>query len=91
MSKPKVSSMPHSWRLSDWPHGVTPNRVSAAKHLVRTHREELVACGALVRIGRDLTIIGEGYATFLARKAKRVDGYEIAPNRTLFSDGTATP
>lgn len=81
MSKPKASPLPHSWRVSDWPTSVTPNRANAAKHLVRTHRDELVACGALVRIGRDLTVIGEGYAQFLARKAKRVDGYEIAPNR----------
>jgi hypothetical protein len=76
-----VSPMPHSWRLSDWPLEVTPNRITAAKHMVRSHRAELIACGALIRIGRDLTIIGEGYAMFLARKAQRVEGYEIAANR----------
>jgi hypothetical protein len=80
-----VSPMPHSWRLSDWPTGVTPNRITAARHLIRTHRAELIACGALLRIGRDLTIIGEGYAMFLARKAKRVEGYEIAANRAKVS------
>jgi hypothetical protein len=48
---------------------------------VRTHRAELIQCGALCRIGRNLTIIGEGYATFLACKMGRVADYEIAPNR----------
>jgi hypothetical protein len=82
MSKPKASPLPHSWLVSDWPSSVTPNRSSAAKHLVRTHRAELIQCGALCRVGRNLTIIGEGYATFLARKLGRVAGYEIAPNRS---------
>jgi hypothetical protein len=73
--------MPHSWRLADWPDLVTPNNTSAARHLVRKHRAELQECGALVRIGRDLTVLGEGYALFLSRKAKAVEGYAIAPNR----------
>lgn len=81
MPKPKANSLPHSWRLADWPPDVTPNRVSAAKNLVRVHRDELIACGALCRLGRDLTILGEGYSRFLARKMDRVSGYEIAPNR----------
>jgi hypothetical protein len=80
MSKPKASPLPHSWLASDWPPNVAPNRASAAKHLIRTHRDELIACGALVRVGRNLTVLGEGYATFLARKVGRVEGYEIAPN-----------
>jgi hypothetical protein len=81
MSKPKVESLPHSWVASEWPPDVSPNRQNAANHLIRKHREELIACGALVRIGRNLTVLGEGYAQFLARKAKRVADYEIAPNR----------
>jgi hypothetical protein len=32
-------------------------------------------------VGRNLVILGEGYAVFLARRLKRVEGYEIAPNR----------
>jgi hypothetical protein len=81
MLKTKVSPLPHSWLVSDWPPHVSPNRCNAGRQLVRAHRAELIECGALVRIGRNLTIIGEGYAQFLARKAKRVQGYEIAPNR----------
>jgi hypothetical protein len=76
MSKPKICPLPHSWLVSEWPAEVTPGRPSAGKNLVRTHRSELIACGALVRIGRNLTILGTGYAEFLARKAKRVEGVE---------------
>ena len=89
MAKPKVSPLPHSWLVSDWPLDVAPNRASAAKHLVRTHRAELIECGALCRIGRNLTMIGEGYAIFLARKLGRVSGYEIAPNRDRDDPGTS--
>ncbi len=89
MSKPKASPLPHSWLVADWPPVVAPNRTSAAKHMVRTHRDELIECGALVRIGRNLTMLGEGYATFLARKLRRVDGYEIAPNRAATDSAKA--
>lgn len=89
MPKPKAKSIPHSWRLADWPADVTPNRVGAAKNLVRAHRDELIECGALCRIGRDLTVIGEGYARFLARKMNRVADYAIAPNKPANSDQAA--
>jgi hypothetical protein len=81
MSKPKVVPLPHSWRLCAWPPDVVPNSTSAAKHLIRTHREELRRFGALSRVGRDIIVIGEGYAAFLASKMSRVDNYLIAPNR----------
>jgi hypothetical protein len=86
MPKPKVAPMPQSWRLRDWPPEVVPNSTSAAKHLIRTHREELRKHGALSRVGRDIIVIGEGYAAFLASKMKRVDNYSIAPNRTPTAD-----
>lgn len=76
MPKLKVDPMPNSWQAKDWPRHVAPGSASAAKHLIRKHRDELIACGALVRIGRDLTVLGEGYALFLKRKAKRVEGVE---------------
>jgi hypothetical protein len=83
MPKQKSEPLPHSWLVSDWPPHVAPNRPNAGKHLVRTHRAELIECGALCRVGRNLTIIGEGFAVFMARKMGRVSGYAIAPNRAL--------
>jgi hypothetical protein len=91
MSKPKVSPLPHSWLVAEWPSHVTPCRPNAGRQLVRVHRSELIACGALVRVGRNLTILGAGFAEFLARKAGRVEGYEIAPNRAAVgTSGRAT-
>lgn len=81
MSKLKAAALPHSWRAHKWPVEVAPNDSDAAKHLIRTHKEELIACGALGRIGRELIIYGEGYGVFLARKRGRVANYIIPPNR----------
>lgn len=76
MPKPKVDSLPHSWQVSDWPAHVSPGTKSAGTRLVKRHRAELIACGALVRIGSKLTVLGEGYAIFLARKTSAVGSYE---------------
>jgi hypothetical protein len=81
MSKLKAAPLPHSWLASEWPSTEAPNRQGAAKHLIRTHRQELIACGALARIGRSVTVLGEGYAVFLSRRmGKPVTDYSIAPN-----------
>jgi hypothetical protein len=81
MAKQAVQPLPHSWCIEDWPSYVAPGNASRGRHLVRMHQNELVACGALTRIGRRLTVLGAGYAVFLTRGMSRVDGFEIAPNR----------
>jgi hypothetical protein len=78
---PVTSNVPHSWPVSNWPPTVYPNDARKAHYLVREHASELLHAGALVRIGRERVIIGEPYAKWLARKATRVPGYEIACNR----------
>jgi hypothetical protein len=79
--KPKAAALPHSWLASEWPANVAPNRQGAAKHLIRTHRQELIACGALCRIGRSVTVLGAGYAVFLAKRmGTPVTDFLIAPN-----------
>jgi hypothetical protein len=55
---------------------------SKARYPMRAHETELIACGALTRIGRRKAILGAGYAVFLAKGLRRVPGFEIAPNRT---------
>ena len=71
----RAAPLPHSWRIVDWPRGVSPGGAAAGKYVVRANRDELLALGALSRVGRDLTVLGEGYARFLARKIDRVPGY----------------
>jgi hypothetical protein len=81
MAKQTVQSLPHSWFIEDWPPYVVPGNPSRARRLVRVYQTELIACGALVRIGRRLALLGAGYAVFLAKGAKRVERFEIPPNR----------
>jgi hypothetical protein len=74
--------IPHSWSLEDWPGNVYPCRASKARYIVRIHRNELVAAGALTRIGRDLVVLGAGYSAWLAKQSARASAdFEIAPNR----------
>ncbi len=75
-----IAAVPHSWSLSDWPCGVFPGSASRARYLVRCHGRELVAAGALVRIGRSLVLRGAAFDRWLARKGHEVPGFDIAPN-----------
>lgn len=77
----RIATVPHSWPSSHWNPDVYPNTQQKAKYLVRTYRDELLACGALTRIGRDLVVIGSAYVKWLNKHRAHVPGYEIAPNR----------
>jgi hypothetical protein len=81
MAKTHVPAIPHSWRQEDWPPGIYPGRPSKAKYVLRAHRNELVASGALTRIGRELVVLGAQYVAWLTKNSNRVEGFEIAPNR----------
>ena len=80
MTRPTSEKIPHSWACEDWPSSVYPGKPSRGRYIVRAHRDELVAAGALTRIGRDLVVIGSGYSAWLAKQGGRVRGFEIAPN-----------
>lgn len=81
MSKKSAAvAIPHSWRLKDWPPIVFPSTENGARWLVRAHRKELILAGVLVRVGRDLVVMGARYSQWLEKQAHRVPGYEIAPN-----------
>jgi hypothetical protein len=75
--KPKYDPIPvpHSWALDDWPPTIYPRTASKARYITRTHRAALVAAGALVRVGRDLVVIGEPYMSWLSSHVSRVDKY----------------
>jgi hypothetical protein len=75
---------PHSWPVSEWTERaghVYPHTTEKGNYLARTHQNELLACSALVRVGRDRVIIGAAYAKWLASQGSKVAGYEVAANR----------
>lgn len=72
---------PHSWAIPSWPSHVYPHSSDKGRYLVRCNRSSLVEAGALIRVGRDLVVLGAGFSKWLAAQGGRVDGFEIAPNR----------
>ena len=80
MSRNPVPAVPHSWSIADWPSSVYPNDPKRGRYLVREHKAELLASGALVRVGRELVIMGARYSKFLERQASRVPDFECAAN-----------
>jgi hypothetical protein len=81
MRKQSVESIPANWEIDRWPKDLFPHDAKRAKSFVRRHRQELIACGALTRVGRFLVIVGAGYATFIAKGMDRVEGYDTPANR----------
>jgi hypothetical protein len=77
---PAALPLPHSWTLGAWPEGVAPGSESRARYLFRMHKRELIACGALTRIGRQVIFLGNGYARFLQNRIDWVDGFDIPMN-----------
>lgn len=71
-----TNSEPHSWDFENWPESVWPNSADRARWVVRSNRRELMAEGALSRIGKRVVILGRGYARWLSRQADRVGEFE---------------
>jgi hypothetical protein len=57
--------VPHSWDLEHWPVHVSPHSPDRARYLIRTSKCELIAAGALCRVGRQLVLLGAGYTRWL--------------------------
>lgn len=89
MANKPSSAIPHSWALGDWPATVYPGKESKARYIVRAHQDELVASGALTRVGRDLVVIGANYSAWLVKQSGRVSNFEIAPNRAAAEERSA--
>lgn len=66
----------HSWDLDGWPQSVWPNDPDRAKWVVRSNRRELMAEGALSRVGKRLVILGRGYSRWLSRQSDRVTRFD---------------
>jgi len=87
---PAVAPLPSSWRARAWPPSVFPNEQRPADYIVRRYKEQLERCGALARVGRDLIVIGQGYAVFLAQNMDRVSGYVAGPQQAAARAQEAT-
>jgi len=75
------TSIPHSWPINGWPTEIYPNTPGRGRYLVRAHQDELVREGALVRVGRELVIIGERYNRWMQKKVSAVPGFQCPANK----------
>ena len=69
-----VEKVPASWDLEHWPAHVYPHTEGRARYLLRAYRDELLAAGALTRVGRELVVLGARYARWLERRTAEVPG-----------------
>ena len=76
-----AQSAPHSWDLEHWPANVYPHSEGRARWVLRAYRDELLAAGALTRVGRELVVLGDRYTRWLQSKSADVPGYQSNANR----------
>lgn len=84
MSRRTVSTAaqaPHSWDLEHWPQEVYPHSERRARYVLRAHRNDLLAAGAIVRVGRVLVVIGDRYTRWLQLQASNVPEYASNANQ----------
>jgi hypothetical protein len=77
----RAAQLPHDWTIKTWPRDVYPYDGIKARHLLRINQSKLLAAGALTRIGREIVVLGAGYAKWMASNAPRVTDFEVAANR----------
>lgn len=80
--------VPHSWGLSNWPECVWPNDSDKAQWVIRSNKCELIAAGAISRIGKAIVIIGQPYVRLVERRVTRVADYQ-GNNPAIRKTGTA--
>jgi hypothetical protein len=81
MKQSTITPPPHSWTYGRWPEGVYPGDGQRGRHVCRAHRDDLLAEGALTRIGREIVILGGPYTRWLAKQSSRVRDFDVPANR----------
>lgn len=81
MKSEAITPLPHDWTIDTWPAGLFPYNGASARHLIYVNQPQLLAAGALVRIGHKIVILAAGYLKWLASNASRVPEYDLACNR----------
>jgi hypothetical protein len=77
----KVDSLPQSWSVKNWPAHVAPGGPVAGRAFIRRNMEQLLECGALSRVGKELVVLGAGYALFLSKNMTNVRGWMCPANK----------
>jgi hypothetical protein len=63
---------PHSWEFKSWPENVWPNTPARGQWICRAYRRELVAAGALSRIGKNIVVMGAPYTRWIESRIDQV-------------------
>jgi hypothetical protein len=89
------AGIPHSWELDTWPASVWPHDTGRAQWVCRAYRKDLIAAGALSRVGYRVVILGAGYSRWLESRSAKVVEYRSnnpsigAPRQTTAHGGAA--
>jgi hypothetical protein len=67
-----ATNVPRSWELNTWPPEIWPHNRKRASWIGRAYRKELIAAGAVTRVGQILVFIGAKYESWLERRAHHV-------------------
>jgi hypothetical protein len=70
-----LAAVPHSWDYATWPKGVWPHDAKRAQWVVKSHRQELVAAGALSRVGKTIIILGRPWVRWVERGVVNVSQF----------------
>lgn len=79
LRKPRTASAPsapHSWEIDTWPASVWPHDSGRAQWVCRAYRKQLIAAGALSRVGYRLVILGMQYTHWLESRVPEVSEYK---------------
>jgi hypothetical protein len=68
----EAAGAPHSWEFDSWPAEVWPHDSKRGRWVARAYRKQLVAAGALSRVGRCLVVLGAPYTRWLQGRADQV-------------------
>ena len=77
----QVPSLQHSWSFDGWPEDVYPHTPERARYLFRHHKAELIAAGAVCRIGTKILFLGAGYSLWMASATAKMRGFEATVHR----------
>jgi hypothetical protein len=71
-----TSGVPHSWDVASWPSTVWPGDAKRGAWVIRSNKSELVAAGAIARVGKTRVIIGGPFVRWLERRVTRFADYQ---------------